>query len=652
MKNSLDCKKLLSYGKELSIFAGILLVLLFVFSCNNILMRNSGSLIIALPGARATTASLFTIKLTGTSGFNKSETLTGGTTVQFDDLVPDTYSIVVEGMDDAGTLVLSGTEIATVIAGETATVPVKLQNLLGSLTVDFVGAESDSVVEYIVTLSGPNEFKETEKVDARTVQFEGLIPGDYIVSVSGQDSDGAGVLSGTEEVTVPAGQTKSVTVELQKLLGSLTIDFSESATSSATEFKVKLNIGDTLFKSKDVSGVTSVQFDDLVPGTYDIVVEGTNEAGAVIFYGTSSETVKAGETEPADVELMKGASDFASLEAAVAAGGTVYIFNNIDVEKTLSISTDVSVIILPAYQDVTLKNTGSVDMFNVSAGNLTIGGGEHTITLDGNTLSNHAINIRSIGEVTLSSNAVIMNCGIASVKLENINYNSTYALFFLEGGTIKDNNGSGVEVRDAGKFTMNSGYIKDNNTSNGGGVNLNGGYLYLNGGSITGNNANGTDTLTGNGGGVYINSGSLYINGGSITDNTSTSNGGGVYSTKSIIMTGGLIEGNSTLGSGNGVFYNGDKGFEMSGSAVVASDNDVYLSGSKTITITGELTGGDTVATITPYTYPEATTQVQVLSLGNFTSAASKFGVTPKPDDGSQWTIDTSGNLQKKDEAQ
>ena len=81
-------------------------------------------MIIALPGTRATTASRFTIELTGTSGFTKSETLAGGTTAQFDDLAPDTYSIVVEGMDDAGNKVLSGTEKATVIAGETATVPV------------------------------------------------------------------------------------------------------------------------------------------------------------------------------------------------------------------------------------------------------------------------------------------------------------------------------------------------------------------------------------------------------------------------------------------------------------------------------------------------------------------------------------------------
>ncbi len=206
MKNSLDCKKLLSYGKELSIFAGILLVLLFVFSCNNILMRNSGSLVITVPGARAASASTFTIELASASGFTQRETISGGSTIQFDDLAPDTYTINVKGMDDAGTLVLSGTEKATVTAGQTATVTVDLKSSLGNLTVDFAGDESDSVAKYTVILSGPNESKETQEITDRTVQFEGLIPGDYTVSVSGQDTDGNVVLSGTAKATVVEGQ--------------------------------------------------------------------------------------------------------------------------------------------------------------------------------------------------------------------------------------------------------------------------------------------------------------------------------------------------------------------------------------------------------------------------------------------------------------
>ena len=416
------------------------------------------------------------------------------------------------------------------------------------------------------------------------------------------------------------------------------------AASGSISYTIVVEGSQGFTQRKNLTSGSSVQFDNLAPDTYSISVEGKNEDDAVVLYGTDSATVEAGKTASADVELKKGASDFASLESAVAAGGTVYIFESIDVEKTLSISTDVSVIILPAYQDVTLKNTGDVVMFDVSAGNLTIGGGEHTITLDGNTFSKHAINIKSIGEVTLSSNAVIMNCGTASVKLQNTNYNSTYALFFLEGGTIKDNNGSGVEVSDFGTFTMNSGYIKNNNTSNGGGVSLSGSSstLKMYGGSITGNQ------VTGNGAGVYVLNGSLIMSGGEITDNEASGSGGGVYSQKSVAMTGGYIGGNVAASTGNGVYSGNGSSFEMGKSAVIDKNNDVYLMRGITISVTSELTGDSSVATITPNEY-KADTAILTNGMGDFfafTTETGKFAVTPKAD-GTQWTINTSGNLQQ-----
>ena len=465
MEKILKGKKFFAFTKGLACFTGILLIMLAVFSCTNMLIRDGGSLIIALPGARAATASRFTIELTGTNGTPKSQTLDGGTTAQFDDLAPDTYSIVVKGMD-----------------------------------------ASDSVV----------------------------------------------------------------------------------------------------------------------------------------FYGTSSATVKAGERKSADVELKKGASDFASLEAAVAAGGKVYIFENIDVKSGLTVGTTVE--ILPAYQNVTLTNNSSENLFTVDTnGNLTIGGGEHTITLDGNTLSHHAIYMKNTGKATLSRNAIITNCGTASVKFYD--YNTT-AYFYLEGGSITGNNGSGVEISSNSEFYMNSGIIEKNKASNGGGVSLDGGKFYLNGGSITGNNA------SQRGGGVNAGRGHLEMNGGYITENEATTDGGGVYFEKSIVMTGGYIGGNKSLSnSGNGVFHNGDNnGFEMSGSAVVAPDNDVYLNRYKTITITGELTGGDTAATITPNKTDGYTAGTQVLSAGDGVTLTediiSKFAVTPNGN--TPWTIDTSGNLKEQ----
>ncbi|MBO5690529.1 MAG: hypothetical protein J6R96_01575, partial [Spirochaetaceae bacterium] len=332
MKNSLDCKKLLSYGKELSIFAGILLVLLFVFSCNNILMRNSGSLVITVPGARAASASTFTIELASASGFTQSETISGGSTIQFDDLAPDTYTINVKGMDDAGNKVLSGTAKATVTAGETESVTVNLESSLGNLTVSFEGAESDSVAKYTVILSGPNESKETQEVTDRTVQFEGLIPGDYIVSVEGKNGDVV-VLTGTpSKVTVEAGKPKSVIVKLQKLLGSLTVNFSGASATTGTTLTVTLTDSNDVSFEKTSSG-EAVQFDDLAPGTYDIVVEGKGASDVVVLGWAASATIEAGKTTSTTVELKEVVSDLQSLKNAMATSGTVYVWKSIDIEE-------------------------------------------------------------------------------------------------------------------------------------------------------------------------------------------------------------------------------------------------------------------------------------------------------------------------------
>lgn len=638
MKNSLDCKKLLSYGKELSIFAGILLVLLFVFSCNNILMRNSGSLVITVPGARAASASTFTIELASASGFTQSETISGGSTIQFDDLAPDTYTINVKGMDDAGNKVLSGTAKATVTAGETESVTVDLESSLGNLTVSFEGAESDSVAKYTVILSGPNESKETQEVESRSVSFEGLIPGDYIVSVEGKNGDVV-VLTGTpSKVTVEAGKPKSVIVKLQKLLGSLTVNFSGASATTGTTLTVTLTDSNDVSFEKTSSG-EAVQFDDLAPGAYNIVVEGMDASGAVVLYGTRSATVEAGATASAPVNLVEGVSDFAGLEVAVAAGGIVNVFESIDVEKTLSISNTVTII--PTYQDVTLKNTTvSGNLFTVadSSGNLTIGGGEYTITLDGNQVAQSIISV-SNGNATLRDNGIITNAAASGIKI-------SYGTFEMTGGEISKNkssayNGGGGITISGGIFNMTGGRIIDNTGSqSSGGVTVSSARFNMTGGTITDN--------TGSfGGAVSLVSGTFDMSGGSITGNTVESSGGGVsVSGGEFKLSGGSITGNSAKNDGDGVYMSTNGAFNMSGSAVVDSNNDVYLNNSRTITIKGELTGGDTVATITLASYNEGT---QVLSAESGVDLAvmfEKFTLT-QPADGTQWSINTDGTLKQ-----
>ena len=133
MKNPWERKKILAYGKRFSVFTSIMLVLLFAFSCNNLLVLGGGSLVIAMPGTRTAIASSYTIELTGANGTTQSKTLAGGTTAQFDDLAPDTYNISVKGKDDSGLVVLYGMSNATVEAGTTASATVNLGTVANDL---------------------------------------------------------------------------------------------------------------------------------------------------------------------------------------------------------------------------------------------------------------------------------------------------------------------------------------------------------------------------------------------------------------------------------------------------------------------------------------------------------------------------------------
>lgn len=133
MRNILKDRRFFVFKAGSVGFVAIALALLCVFSCNNLLVLGGGSLVIAMPGTRAATASRFTIELTGTNGTTQSKTLAGGTTTaQFDDLAPDTYDIIVKGIDEDGAVVLGGSSSATVVAGKTASTTVELVEVVNN----------------------------------------------------------------------------------------------------------------------------------------------------------------------------------------------------------------------------------------------------------------------------------------------------------------------------------------------------------------------------------------------------------------------------------------------------------------------------------------------------------------------------------------
>ena len=451
MKNSWESKKILAYGKRFSIFTSIMFVLLCVFSCNNLLVLGGGSLVIAMPGTRATIASSYTIELTGTNGTTQSKTLAGGTTAQFDDLDPDTYNISVKGKDDSGLVVL---------------------------------------------------------------------------------------------------------------------------------------------------------------------------------YGMSNATVEAGATASATVNLGTVANDLNSLQQAITTGGIVYIGSDINVTSSLTVNTDVT--LLPAYKNVTLTNTteNNSHLIHVTAGELTVSGDDnYTITLDGNKKSSTSatgiIRVEGACKLYLNQNSIVTNNGSYGVYVTGENaVNKAYVE--LNGGIIKDNLSSGICLSQT-EFVMNSGFIENNtcDSRSGAAVNMasSNTSFVMKGGTITGNTVTGTTPTNG---------GAINVTGGS-----------------SFTMEGGIIINNTTTGKGKGVYFAGSGSLKIGGSAVIDTSNDVYFSSSYKLSIISALTGATTVATITPETYSAGT---QVLSEENGVDLAAmvkKFKVTPDPDDGSQWTINAEGKLQK-----
>jgi hypothetical protein len=64
-------------------------------------------------------------------------------------------------------------------------------------------------------------------------------------------------------------------MELQKMIfGNLTVNFSETSGSTATNFTVTLTDSKNTTQSKNVASGSSVQFDNLVVGSYTVIVDG------------------------------------------------------------------------------------------------------------------------------------------------------------------------------------------------------------------------------------------------------------------------------------------------------------------------------------------------------------------------------------------
>jgi hypothetical protein len=314
-----------------------------------------------------------------------------------------------------------------------------------------------------------------------------------------------------------------------------------------------------------------------------------------------------------------------------------------------------------------------VDDFTMNGGEISgnQGGGQSgvvqvldTFTMNGGKINNNTRDkVIVIGDVNGTEGSFIMNGG-------EINSNEGHALYFcggtmlitdgeiaynemsalttntsgmtgtltstisMEGGSIHDNSGAGVDLRNNSTFTMSGGSIYNNTNNaymaNGGGIS--GGTITMTGGSIYGNTVSGdyasggggigaayitiggdakiynnkvtSEDCLGGGGGIYA-YGTFTMNGGEIYDNTANSGsgwGGGVYfAGSSFIMNGGIIRGNSAL-TGGGVHIvrsltspTSPQHFEKNAGAIIyGSDANNQLPN-----IASGSTGGDAICVFT-----------------------------------------------------
>ena len=535
----------------------------------------------------------FTVEVKGSNGISLSKPIFAGSSVSFEKLIPDTYGVTVKGSDD-GKVVYFGTASAVVEVGQISSVKVQLQNQFGELTVDLSGADVDSDAKnFTVELHGSSKgsiYTRTVSGD-EVILFERLIPDTYSIEVDGRDEQGKIMLHGTNSVDVAAGKPIAVTVELQPQFGSLSVDFSDTTLAIAgTSFSIELHGSKASIYHTAVPSGQIAQFEKLLPDTYVVTVKGTNENQIVVYSGTASALVKAGESASVTVELTKVAkivTDAASLKEAIASGGTVYVANDITVTEKLTINQDVTIRALD--KDVTLNLASNVLMFEVgSGGDLTLGGGDFKLTVNGNkkNQSYSLLNITKGGKVHLYG--TITNS--YSPNKTGIEIGESSSFYMYNGATVSNCECINLYCR-GGAIAVRSGAV-----------------MNMYGGTITGSTAD-------FGAAVYVNDGMFTMSGGTISGNIGKKNG-------SAVEVSGI--------------------FEMGGSAMFGSNDRVYLANvntSRFIKVISPLTGTGPVATIISDRYLSGT---PVLVAENGVTLADEVGKFAL----SSGTIKSDGTLQ------
>ena len=408
MKNSWESKKILAYGKRFSIFTSIMFVLLCVFSCNNLLVLGGGSLVIAMPGTRATIASSYTIELTGTNGTTQSKTLAGGTTAQFDDLDPDTYNISVKGKDDSGLVVLYGMSNATVEAGATASATVNL----GTVANDLNSLQQAITTGGIVYIG--SDINVTSSLTVNTDVT--LLPAYKNVTLTkAGDID---LISVSEAVTLTVGGNDY----------TITLD-GDSGTNSNTKSLINANgKGSTVYLNKN-SIVTNNS------GT-GLTIKGTQPGSKAYLYlngGTISNNKSGGVSLSYAEFIMNGGSiNGNSLNSQISGGAGVSVGGSIFTMKGGTISDN----------EMTSNDGGAIKV--ISGGSFTMDGG----SIEGNSATGSGGGVYVAGSFIMNGGSIKGNSAATGkgvyAKTDN---------FKMSGNAVIDL-GNDVCLGDGNKITV------------------------------------------------------------------------------------------------------------------------------------------------------------------------------------------------------
>jgi len=224
----------------------------------------------------------------------------------------------------------------------------------------------------------------------------------------------------------------------------------------------------------------------------------------------------------------------------------------------------------------TIRNMVNSSMFIIPNNCVLILG--NNITLNGNNNGRSIVTTNS-GRFEMQNGSVLIGCGNYGVLLNggsfemfggtisNNNWSGVWiqnAIFTMSGGTISNNDFNGVNVY-SGSFFMNGGRITSNTAKNGGGVNVDTGATFtMNDGTISSNIANAAGS-GGGGGGVNVYRGTFLMKGGVISNNrVNNGSGGGVYiwRNSTFIKTGGTINSTNSVSRGyEGIVWYIDRNF-------------------------------------------------------------------------------------------